>query len=115
MTLGNVSSRAGDKQPAWPSRSNEIGVARRTRGALQPWPLPTVRTVEGTALHTIDQFMWGYQTHFRAHLGFLANRVLERIGAGDEAHALLVGSLLPTARARHLVCVEPEDGQLTQA
>ena len=66
-------------------------------------------------MHTIDQCMWGYQTHFRANIRFLANRVLERIGAGEEAHVLLVGSLMPNGRARHLVCVEPEDGPLNQA
>lgn len=72
-------------------------------------------SVQDSALHTIDQFMWGYQTHFRTSIRLLANRVLERVGAGEEAHALLIGSLMPTGRARHLVCVEPEDGSLSQA
>ena len=34
--------------------------------------------------NTIDQFMWGYQTHVRASVRYLANRVLERIGAEEE-------------------------------
>ncbi|MHB1993443.1 hypothetical protein [Metallibacterium scheffleri] len=29
-------------------------------------------------MKTIDQFMWGYQTHFRASVEILANKVLER-------------------------------------
>lgn len=64
---------------------------------------------------TIDQFMWGYQTHFRSSVRYLANRVLERIGAGEEARALLIGVRRPDSEARHSVCVEPEDGDCPQS
>jgi len=66
-------------------------------------------------MKSIDQFMWGYQTHFRSSVRYLANKVLERIGADEEARALLVGVRRPDSEARHAVCVEPEDGDCPQS
>ena len=66
-------------------------------------------------MKTIDQFMWGYQAHFRASVRYLANNVLERIGAAEEARALLIGVRRPDQAARHSVCVEPEDGDCPQS
>lgn len=59
--------------------------------------------------------MWGYQTHFRSSVSFLANEVLKRIAAGDTAAVLLVGVRRPGREVRHAVCVEPEDGSWKQA
>ena len=66
-------------------------------------------------MKTIDQFMWGYQTHFRASVRYLANTVLERIGAAEETRALLIGVRRPDETAPHSVCVEPEDGDCPQS
>lgn len=64
---------------------------------------------------TINQFMWGYQTHFCFSVRYLANQVLERIGVEEEVQALLIGVLRPGHRSRHAVCVEPEDGECPQS
>jgi hypothetical protein len=61
-------------------------------------------------VHTINQFIWGYQTHFRASVRFLANEVLKLIGVGEIAEVLLVGVRRPEHENRHAVCIEPEDG-----
>ena len=60
----------------------------------------------------IDQFMWGYQPHFRIQCQDQANEVAEKLGmsaAGIEC--LLVGSRRPGHDNRNDVCVEPEDGK----
>lgn len=59
----------------------------------------------------IQLFMWGYQQHFAAGVGYLANRVLERLGVSTEPKVFLVGVRRPAATQGHPVCVEPEDGQ----
>ncbi len=62
--------------------------------------------------HTINLFMWGYQSHFRFSFERLINSVLQAIGAeGAGAKCLLVGAKAPDAQVAHDVCVEPEDGQ----
>lgn len=60
--------------------------------------------------HTINFFMWGYQTHFRAQIECLAKRIFQLIGAETEPRVLLVGMRRPGRSSGHLVCVEPEDG-----
>ena len=62
---------------------------------------------------TIDQFMWGYQQHFRGHVEYETQRVLNEIGMPvNELTVVLVGfATEPTAR--HAICVEPETGLLS--
>lgn len=61
---------------------------------------------------TIDQFIWGYQQHFRGHVEYETRRVLNEIGMPvDDVTVVLVGfATEPTAG--HAICVEPETGLL---
>lgn len=61
---------------------------------------------------TIDQFMWGYQPHFRIELEVLAKQVLENADVKIEPQAMLVGFAQAGASVRHEICVEPESGPL---
>ncbi|MGH7761627.1 MAG: diadenylate cyclase [Candidatus Dormibacteraceae bacterium] len=58
---------------------------------------------------TIDQFMWGYQRHFRMGVQHAAEAILKALGCPGEAEVYLVG-LANSDAARHQICVEPEDG-----
>lgn len=60
---------------------------------------------------SITLFMWGYQEHFRWSVEYLADKVLEALGAGVKAEVLLVGARRPDGRREHPVCVSPEDGK----
>jgi hypothetical protein len=60
---------------------------------------------------TIHLFMWGYQSHFRFSLEYLAKRVFELIGADTEPKALLVGLRRPELATGHPVCIEPENDE----
>ena len=61
---------------------------------------------------TIDQFMWGYQQHFRWGVGYETQRVLNEIGIPVvDITAVLVG-FATEQNARHAICVEPETGPL---
>lgn len=60
---------------------------------------------------TINLFMWGYQSHFRVSLEYLAKRVFELIGADTEPKVLLVGLRRPELSTGHPVCIEPENGE----
>ena len=62
---------------------------------------------------TIDQFIWGFQQHFRGHVEYETQRVLNEIGMPvDDLTVVLVGfTTEPTAR--HAICVEPETGLLS--
>jgi hypothetical protein len=57
----------------------------------------------------INQFMWGYQSHFRTSLRFRAEQVLKRIGLDVEPVALLVGVRRDGIEGRHPLCIEPGD------
>ena len=61
---------------------------------------------------TIDQFMWGFQRHFRGCIEYETRRVLNEIGMSvDDVTVVLVGfATEPTER--HAICVEPETGPL---
>lgn len=61
--------------------------------------------------HTINLFMWGYQSHFRFSFGYLAKRVFQLIGADIEPKALLVGLRRAELTTGHPVCIDPEDGE----
>ncbi len=65
-------------------------------------------------MRTIEQFIWGYQPHFRIALEELAETTLEGIGTAVAPKGLLVGFARAEA-ARHRVCVEPEWGPFVQA
>ena len=58
---------------------------------------------------TINQFMWGYQPHFRTSLRIEANSALQSVGFFGEPVAFLVGFKVAGNHA-YDVCVEPEDG-----
>ena len=63
-------------------------------------------------VHMNDQFMWGYQQHFRLGAELRIEQALGDIGLPAEITAVLVGfaqdSSLP-----HQICVEPESGPLS--
>lgn len=61
--------------------------------------------------HTIYQFMWGYQSHFRVMLEILAKDVLAKLGAAPKVQVLLVGARRPSHEHVNDVCVEPQDGE----
>lgn len=65
----------------------------------------------------IDQFMWGYQRHFRLSVQWEVNQILSSIGllsnSNEKATVLLVG-FATREGLRHAICVEPEYGPLTQ-
>ncbi|WP_308721322.1 diadenylate cyclase [Komagataeibacter xylinus] len=63
-----------------------------------------------TMSNTINLFMWGYQTHFRAQLEYRAKSIFQLIGAETELRVLLVGMRRPGLPPGHPVCIEPEDG-----
>lgn len=60
--------------------------------------------------HTINLFMWGYQSHFRAQLEYRAKDMFKLLGTETEPRIFLVGIRRPTPQLGHSVCVEPEDG-----
>lgn len=60
---------------------------------------------------TIDQFMWGFQPHFRMGVEDDVKRALALIGLPVEVRVLLVGFAVD-AGAQHQLCVEPEHGPL---
>lgn len=58
--------------------------------------------------HTIDLFMWGYQSHFRIHLEIGAKDIFKRLGTDVEPVVTLVGLRRAGTGPGHPVCVEPE-------
>jgi hypothetical protein len=64
--------------------------------------------------NTIDQFMWGWQRHFRISVETVVSMSLERVGAHLDPQVLLVG-LTETEGARYPICIEPESGPLQPA
>ena len=67
------------------------------------------------AIDIIDQFMWGFQRHFRGNIEFRTRYVLEAIGFEGTAEVLLVGLARDGHSVRHQVCVEPEEGRWAQS
>jgi len=61
---------------------------------------------------TIEQFIWGYQRHFRRSLERSVDRVFLEIGQPCQSSGYLVGVLEPGGN-RQALCVEPEDGPLS--
>ena len=61
---------------------------------------------------TIDQFIWGFQQHFRWHVEYETKRVLDQLGVtSTDTRVVLVG-IATEETARHAICVEPETGPL---
>jgi hypothetical protein len=63
---------------------------------------------------TIDQFMWGYQHVFRTMVESGTSRALEAVGVAMDVRVVLVGFRAVDGPI-HDVCVEPENGPVTQA
>lgn len=62
----------------------------------------------------IDQFMWGFQQHFRLHIGRETERALEQIGlVVTEPEVILVGISTTEENVTYPICVEPETGPLS--
>lgn len=55
--------------------------------------------------------MWGYQSHYRLTVELLAKQVFEKLGSDIEPKFFLVGMLRPGGEQKHLVCIEPENGE----
>ena len=61
---------------------------------------------------TIDQFMWGFQSHFRTRVQYEIQKALSAIGLQVDVRVVLVGFALDGS-ARHKICVEPEHDSLS--
>ena len=61
---------------------------------------------------TIDQFMWGYQPHFRLGVERSVRQALSQIGMMSDIRVVLVG-FAQDCDQRHQICVEPEIGALS--
>ena len=61
---------------------------------------------------TIDQFMWGYQPHFRIGIEVKIERALETIGAYLDPVVFLVGFADDPSAVPFPICIEPETGAL---
>ena len=60
----------------------------------------------------IDQFMWGFQSHFRWHVEYETKLVLDELGIpSTDVRTVLVG-IATEENARHEICVEPETSLL---
>ena len=61
----------------------------------------------------IEQFMWGFQPHFRMSVQLSIQRILSKIGLQpySQAKVLLIG-LATKADLVHQICIEPEKGPL---
>ena len=61
---------------------------------------------------TIDQFMWGFQNHFRWNVEYDTKLVLDQLGiASTDAKVILVG-IATEGNVKHAICMEPETGPL---
>ena len=62
---------------------------------------------------TIDQFMWGFQPHFRWHVEYEIRKILSdiRLQTDDKVRVFLVGIANKDGLA-HDLCIEPENGSL---
>lgn len=62
-------------------------------------------------MKAIDQFMWGFQPHFRLGIERTAQQAFESAGFGVGPRAYLVG-FAAVEGLRHAMCFEPEDDPL---
>ena len=61
---------------------------------------------------TIEQFMWGYQPHFRFHVEYETELVLAELGIASTDVRVFLAGIAAEENARHAICVEPETGPL---
>ena len=61
---------------------------------------------------TINQFMWGFQPHFRVRTELRIQQALSQIGLAVDVRVVLVGFALD-ADLSHQLCIEPEGGPLS--
>ncbi|MEU8045705.1 hypothetical protein AB0B71_16375 [Micromonospora echinofusca] len=62
----------------------------------------------------IEQFMWGYQSHFRMSVKHTTMAAFEAIGFNSRAYVALVGFQV-AGEHKFAICVEPEDGPYSPA
>lgn len=62
--------------------------------------------------HTIDQFMWGFQSYFRIGAEVRAELLFAALDPALDPCVLLVGRLETGRKDRHPLCVDPEDGEI---
>ena len=74
--------------------------------------IPTAAWKNEAVKDTIDQFMWGFQQHFRRGVERGIEQALSEIKLPVKVRAILVGFALDD-EAQHQLCVEPEDGPLS--
>jgi hypothetical protein len=72
----------------------------------------TKNSERGDGSYVIEQFMWGYQGHFRIGVYSRIKSALELIHAYLEPRVILVGFAVDPAKSPHAVCIEPEEGPL---
>jgi hypothetical protein len=58
---------------------------------------------------TIQQFMWGYQPHYRSSVKHSAQTAFRSVGFDSKAYVVLVGFQVAGEHA-FPICIEPEDG-----
>lgn len=59
--------------------------------------------------YVIDQFIWGYQQHFRTSLQLFADRLFGNLDPNFKPDVFLIGILVEELKSRHKICLEPED------
>jgi len=64
--------------------------------------------------NTIDQFMWGYQSHFASSAERFAEKLFGQLDPKLFSNVSLLGFLQDEIENRHAICVEPEDCGYTQ-
>jgi hypothetical protein len=60
-------------------------------------------------MHTIEMFMWGYQSHFRVSAQTAAEGIFDLLDEALSPKVFIVGTLARETDERHPICVEPED------
>jgi hypothetical protein len=65
-------------------------------------------------MNGIDQFIWGYQLQFRVSLNLFATRCFEKLAKGIYKQVFLLGILRNGESAKHKICIEPDDCNISQ-
>jgi hypothetical protein len=65
---------------------------------------------EAQLKRSIDQFMWGYQPHFRHSADLSLRQALAAVAVNVESEYFLVGFRASGTSGKWDICVEPEDG-----
>lgn len=59
--------------------------------------------------HTIQHYMWGFQTHLRLTLQHNADRLFQELDNGFQPKLFVVGVLAESREERYTACVDPEN------